>query len=272
MELGKQRIKCPGCGTVLAVNVKEENITKNLKCPVCKNVTPLVQYHFIEMLECVAGSQQNVNVQPAPAPAPAEEISMPADELFPESPSIGDLTQEKEPADEKAGQEQCEEDVAPTVLPDQYQIPQVKEEEMCPYNHYNGETEIFDQYKTQYRESENDIDSDRTVIATVGRLIVKDNKSISYQLKVGENIVGRNGEGSEADFKLDTPNEKKISREHIIVDVKSEGNDYSYSVRLYKKEVNRTYVNGNRIEYSDCIRLHDKDTITLPGLTLQLVL
>ncbi len=111
--------------------------------------------------------------------------------------------------------------------------------------------------------------AEKTGQQLAGALYVVGAEDIRFQLKEGDNIIGRNGEGTRADIKLDTPNEKKVSREHIIITVEKNSNGgYTHYVKLYKKEINTTYVNKDRIEYGDCLVLKDGHTIELPGITL----
>lgn len=207
MKIGKQKIRCRSCGALLTINVKEENINKSLRCPVCKNIAPLLQYE-VQPEESI---QQERIQQPAVNEAVNNNI-----------PSYNDestrLNTPQEPVERR----------------------------------YEPEPEPEEEART-------------------GMLIIKSNNK-TFTLKEGHNIIGRNGEGTEADFKIDTPNEKRISREHIIIDVMKDGRIYNHSVKLYKKEVNITYVNGSRLEYGDSVILKDGDNIELPGVTLQFII
>lgn len=102
-----------------------------------------------------------------------------------------------------------------------------------------------------------------------GILRVIGNEKTYYRLHTGENVIGRDGEGSKADFKIDTPNAKRMSREHItiIVEEYAKGS-FKCSVKLYKERVNTTYINDEKLEYGDCIILKDGYKIDLPGVSL----
>lgn len=199
MKIGKQKIRCRSCGALLIINVKEENINKSLRCPVCKNIAPLLQYEV----------------------QPEESIQ----------PSVNNVVNNNIPS-------------------------------------FNDESTRLD---TRQEPVERRYEPEPEPEARTGMLIIKSNNR-TFTLKEGHNIIGRNGEGTEADFKIDTPNEKRISREHIIIDVTKEGRNYNHTVKLYKKEVNITYVNGSRLEYGESVILNDGDTIELPGVTLQFII
>lgn len=207
MKIGKQKIRCRSCGALLTINVKEENINKSLRCPVCKNIAPLLQYE-VQPEESI---QQERIQQPTVNKVVNNNI-----------PSYDDestrLSTPQEPVERR----------------------------------YESEPEPEPEART-------------------GMLIIKSNNK-TFTLREGHNIIGRNGEGTEADFKIDTPNEKRISREHIIIDVVRDGRIYNHAVKLYKKEVNITYVNGSRLEYGDSVILKDGDNIELPGVTLQFII
>ena len=105
---------------------------------------------------------------------------------------------------------------------------------------------------------------------SAGTLYVVGKDNLCYGLKIGNNIIGRNGEGSKADFKITTPGDRRMSREHIIIMVeKGVDGGYRHFAKLYKKEVNATYINKERIEADDCLILKDGYTIDLPGITLE---
>ncbi len=207
MKIGKQKIRCRSCGALLTINVKEENINKSLRCPVCKNIAPLLQYE----------------VQP--------EESIQQERI--QQPTVNKVVNNNIPSydDESTRLSTPQEPVERRYEPEPEPEPE----------------------------------------ARTGMLIIKSNNK-TFTLREGHNIIGRNGEGTEADFKIDTPNEKRISREHIIIDVVRDGRIYNHAVKLYKKEVNITYVNGSRLEYGDSVILKDGDNIELPGVTLQFII
>ena len=231
MKLGKQKIKCRSCGTLLTINVTEENMNKSLRCPICKKVAPLVQYEI--MAEQEKESEVNRQVPPPPPPIPDEETHY--------GHTHGNNAVDHEDHFDSRG------DHIGDVLPP-----------IKTNNTDTRDTELVQEHTNNLPKDE------------IGMIVIE-NSNRTYQLKEGCNIIGRNGEGTEANFKIDTPNEKKISREHIIIDVNYSGKQYNHIVKLYKKEVNATYINGNRLEYGDCINLMDGDIIDLPGVKLHFI-
>lgn len=239
MKLGKQKIKCRSCGTLLTINVTEENMNKSLRCPICKKIAPLAQYEIMDEKEKEMEANRQTPPTPPPAPAPAP------------APTPDEETRYGQTHDNNA--------VAPE---DHFDRRDDYISDILPPSQttgtYTRDTELVQEQTNNQTKDE------------IGLLVIeKSNRT--YQLKEGCNIIGRNGEGTEADFKIDTPNEKKISREHIIIDVNYCDNKYNYLVKLYKKEVNATYINGNRLEYGDCINLMDGDIIDLPGVKLHFI-
>lgn len=100
--------------------------------------------------------------------------------------------------------------------------------------------------------------------------VLKSTKSgQSFQLKLGKNIIGRKAANSSASIQIDTNGDKRMSREHIIIEVvKHPIKGTIYSVSLYKEKVNDTTVAGQKLIYGDCIIIHSGDTIELPNYSL----
>lgn len=95
-------------------------------------------------------------------------------------------------------------------------------------------------------------------------------KNISYQLKPGRNIIGRKGKTSSANFQIDTGNERSMSREHIVIDIKKlPAKGYVHYLSLYKEKVHETFIGNERLFYGDCIVLTHGNTIKLPDATLR---
>jgi len=99
-------------------------------------------------------------------------------------------------------------------------------------------------------------------------LVNKANPEETYQLKVGTNIIGRDSPSSKADVRINTGSSHRLSREHAVIDVKTIQGKLSYSFRLYKNEVNPTYVSGEQIAYGDAVRLNPGDVLKLADVTL----
>lgn len=90
----------------------------------------------------------------------------------------------------------------------------------------------------------------------------------TYQLRPGRNVIGRQAPTSKADIQLPCQT-KRMSREHIVIDVKKiPGTGYRHCAALYKEHVNQTAVNRATLEYGDSIVLNTHDTIHLPDYDL----
>lgn len=104
---------------------------------------------------------------------------------------------------------------------------------------------------------------------TLGRVrIVGSGKS--YQLRPGRNVIGRKGVKSNADFQIDTAEQRAMSREHILIEVKKvSGKGFVHYISLFKEKVNKTYIGNEQLFYGDCIVLKNGDIIKLPDASLK---
>lgn len=104
---------------------------------------------------------------------------------------------------------------------------------------------------------------------TIGRLVVQ-GSGISYDLKLGKNIIGRKASNSSANFQIEMGENRRMSREHIVVEVKKVlGRGISHFVSLFKEKVNQTEVGSEKLVYGDCLILKAGDVIKLPGVSLR---
>lgn len=95
-------------------------------------------------------------------------------------------------------------------------------------------------------------------------LIVIPSLNLEFNLKVGNNIIGRKAQSSSANFQIPCP-EKLMSRDHILIEVrKNETTGYEHKLSLNKEHSNATYIGETLLEYGDKIILKDGDTIRLP--------
>lgn len=91
----------------------------------------------------------------------------------------------------------------------------------------------------------------------------------NFQLRPGRNVIGRKSSKSNADFMLDTVSDRRMSREHILIEVKRiPDKGYVHYLSLFKEKTNPTYVGNEPIYFGDCIVLKDGDIIRLPGIEL----
>ncbi len=106
---------------------------------------------------------------------------------------------------------------------------------------------------------------------SIGRLIVliERGECVTFQLKEGQNVIGRKAKGSGADIQLPCTS-RRMSREHIVIEVKRvAGKGYVHYVSLSKEQVNPTYVNGQLLSYGDKVVLNTGDIIRLPDMELK---
>lgn len=95
----------------------------------------------------------------------------------------------------------------------------------------------------------------------------------SLPLRLGKNIVGRESPRGNADVPIDTRGNKRISREHLIINVyEAGGKGLVHAVSLFKERVNPTSINGVPLSYGDTIVLRHGDVINLPDLDVRFVL
>jgi pSer/pThr/pTyr-binding forkhead associated (FHA) protein len=103
---------------------------------------------------------------------------------------------------------------------------------------------------------------------TIGRIISPN--GATYQLKMGKNIIGRKASNSTADFQIDTDENRKMSREHLIIDVKNiPSKGIVHYASLYKEKVNKTFIGSETLVYGDCIVLKDGDIIKLSDIAVK---
>ncbi len=123
-------------------------------------------------------------------------------------------------------------------------------------NSYNNRSEKNSQY---YQE----------INFTLGQLKVI-SSGRSFQLRIGKNIIGRQAQQSKADIQIPTEGSKRMSREHLIIELKKvQGKGIVHYASLYKQNVNETFVNNVPLEYGDCIVLNHGDVINLPDIKVK---
>lgn len=93
---------------------------------------------------------------------------------------------------------------------------------------------------------------------------------LSYQLKPGKNIIGRKSPQSMADFQIPMGESRRLSREHLVVEIKKvQGKGFVHYASLYKQKVNKTFIGAEPLEYGDCIVLNHGDVIKLPDVNVK---
>jgi endogenous inhibitor of DNA gyrase (YacG/DUF329 family) len=104
--------------------------------------------------------------------------------------------------------------------------------------------------------------------ASCGRLVFASGDLPPVTLREGRNIIGREASTSTATVRIPRTY-NRVSREHLIIDVKAVGNEYRYEIRLFKSEVNTTMLNTTTLTGGDVFVLNDGDTIKLPDLAIR---
>lgn len=118
--------------------------------------------------------------------------------------------------------------------------------------------------KTSYQTSDPPTATGQGLNFTLGRLASASLKR-PFQLKPGKNIIGRQASKSIADCQIPTDPSKRMSREHLIIDVKKvPGKGFVHYASLYKEKENKTFINKVELEYGDCMVLNHGDIIKLP--------
>ena len=94
---------------------------------------------------------------------------------------------------------------------------------------------------------------------------------ISYRLRPGKNEVGRKSSNSTVDFQIDTGENRRMSRRHLVVDVVKEPHKgFVHYVSLCKENVNPTTVDGNPLHFGvDKVVLRHGAVIRLPDAELR---
>ncbi|MCH5225428.1 MAG: FHA domain-containing protein [Muribaculaceae bacterium] len=104
---------------------------------------------------------------------------------------------------------------------------------------------------------------------TIGRLVIP-LTGIFFQLLPGKNIIGRKASASKANFQIETEDNKRMSREHLIIEVKRIPTiGFTHYVSLYKERVNKTFINSTELLWGDTLILQHGDIIKLPDTDLR---
>lgn len=124
--------------------------------------------------------------------------------------------------------------------------------------------------KRNFDTAANDATQYGPINYTIGKLKLQ-GTDICYQLKPGKNTVGRKSKNSSVDFQIDTGESKRMSRNHLVIDVVRENyKGYVHHVSLSKENVNPTTVNGNTMCYGvDKVILNNGAIIKLPDAELR---
>lgn len=104
---------------------------------------------------------------------------------------------------------------------------------------------------------------------TLGKLKVMPSGP-SYQLEPGKNVIGRRATKSSADFQIPVEGSKRLSREHLVIEIKKvQGKGFVHYASLCKEKANRTFIGSEQLEYGDCVVLNNGDIIKLPDVNIK---
>lgn len=105
---------------------------------------------------------------------------------------------------------------------------------------------------------------------TLGELFVEGSQLPPFRLKAGRNVIGRKATASSADLQIPVLEGNRMSREHLVIEVKKiPGKGFVHYASLYKEKVNATSINDIRLEFGDSVILQHGDTLRLPDVTLR---
>lgn len=132
--------------------------------------------------------------------------------------------------------------------------------------------EVYD-YKKSYESGSSEATQYGPMNFTIGKLKLL-GSDISYQLKPGKNEVGRKSRNSTVDFQIDTGESRRMSRNHLVIEVVKENyKGYVHYISLSKENVNPTTVNGNPMCYGvDKVILNNGAIIKLPDADLKFII
>lgn len=96
---------------------------------------------------------------------------------------------------------------------------------------------------------------------TLGRVEMLSTGAFCF-LRPGKNIIGREASSSAADIQIpDVTGKRRMSREHLVIEVNTENGYTQYYAYLYKPQVATTFVNDVELQYEKKTLLKDGDVI-----------
>jgi len=96
---------------------------------------------------------------------------------------------------------------------------------------------------------------------TLGRVEMLSTGAFCF-LRPGKNIIGREASSSAADIQIpDVTGKRRMSREHLVIEVTTENGYTQYYAYLYKPQVATTFVNDVELQYEKKTLLKDGDVI-----------
>lgn len=105
----------------------------------------------------------------------------------------------------------------------------------------------------------------------IGVLKIKGSNDI-YQLLEGRQIIGRQASSSQAQIQINTGDARRLSREHLVIEVQSDvQGGFRHIASLCKEKSNATFINNDKLEFGDRVILRNGDIIRLPDIIMVFV-
>lgn len=100
------------------------------------------------------------------------------------------------------------------------------------------------------------------VVAPEGMVAINQN---SLTLNQGANVIGRMSPAVRVECPINVASPRsRLSRQQLVLEVRQIQGRYIHSVKLFKREVNDTYVNNSKLVFGDSVVLSDGDVIHIP--------
>lgn len=223
-------IKCPNDGALLKVRYRPGLENMSITCPVCRQKMLFSQMIKMESMERVEKGTQYPNMPQTPA----ESVTQ-----YPQSISPQPMPNQMQ---------QHIHQPASTSQPPHLQQPHIPQA-----NPYTQNTKMPGCPPPLPNTSPK----------TAPRLRSTQFNQV-YTLRVGANIIGRMAPNSSANIQLPASPLKRMSREHIKIEVRQNGNQYQAICSLFKPDCNATYVNGMPLTYGNTFILQHGAVLSLP--------
>ena len=145
--------------------------------------------------------------------------------------------------------------------------------ETAPYHLFKPvvyRQEEHTEYPEEYGTPDSSENSARSNNYTLGQIRILSSDLPVFRLKVGKNVIGRKANVSTADIQIPMGENKRLSREHLVIEIKKiPERGFVHYASLYKLKSNATFINESLLEYGDCAVLQNGDVIKLPDVSIR---
>lgn len=145
--------------------------------------------------------------------------------------------------------------------------------ETAPYHLFKPvvyRQEEHTEYPEEYGTPDSSENSARSNNYTLGQIRILSSDLPVFRLKVGKNVIGRKANVSTADIQIPMGENKRLSREHLVIEIKKiPERGFVHYASLYKLKSNATFINESLLEYGDCAVLQSGDVIKLPDVSIR---